>query len=350
MKAGFFSPLPPAKTGVADYSSALLRELRQDVILNADGDLNLYHLGNNHLHRSIYQRALEKPGIVVIHDAVLHHFFLGALSETAYVEEFAYNYGGWSRDLARQLWAGRAHSGSDPRYFQYPMLRRITETSKAVIVHNPAAAQMVRDHAPGADIIEVPHLFEAGSQPPEYEIIRLRRELAGPELLCGVFGHLRATKRIATVVRAAQRAGLPLLVAGDFGSPELARAIDLSGAIRRTQLSEADFLLHLAAVDVCINLKYPSAGETSGIAIRAMGLGKTVILSNGPENSRYPDDACIRVDTGPAEEEMLTAYLIWLAGNPSHLEIGRRAAAHVRAEHALERVASLYRKTLGILY
>src|SRR5688572_22883345 len=98
MTAGYFSPVPPAATGVADYSAALLPHLQGlgEVRVNATGDVNLYHIGNNALHREIYQRALAEPGIAVIHDAVLQHFFLGWLDELAYIEEFVYNYGEWS--------------------------------------------------------------------------------------------------------------------------------------------------------------------------------------------------------------------------------------------------------------
>ena len=68
-----------------------------------EGDINLYHLGNNPLHREIYQRALEKPGVAVLHDAVLQHFFLGSFSEQQYVAEFVYNYGAWNEDQAHAL-------------------------------------------------------------------------------------------------------------------------------------------------------------------------------------------------------------------------------------------------------
>jgi hypothetical protein len=72
--------MPPARTGVADYSAALVAALRKigDVSINdPDADISLYHLGNNQLHRPIYERALAHPGVVVLHDAVLHHFFWG---------------------------------------------------------------------------------------------------------------------------------------------------------------------------------------------------------------------------------------------------------------------------------
>src|SRR5271167_1911242 len=124
MKIGLYSPMPPAPTGVADYSAALLDALRNLGTVEvdaADCDVALYHVGNNGLHREIYQRALARPGVVVLHDALLQHFYLGMLDAEAYVEEFVFNYGEWSRGLAWDLWAGRARSGADPRYFAYPM-------------------------------------------------------------------------------------------------------------------------------------------------------------------------------------------------------------------------------------
>ena len=51
----------------------------------------------------------------------------GALSEAGYVNEFVYNYGAWTEDLARELWRRRANSGGDAEYFRYPMLRRVAE-------------------------------------------------------------------------------------------------------------------------------------------------------------------------------------------------------------------------------
>ncbi len=96
MKVGFFSPLPPAPTGVADYSETLLSWLRQlgaVEIAPEKCDVALYHVGNNTLHRDIYQRAIAHPGVVVLHDAVLQHLLLGMLDPDEYVEEFVYNYG-----------------------------------------------------------------------------------------------------------------------------------------------------------------------------------------------------------------------------------------------------------------
>lgn len=349
--------MPPAATGVADYAAALFDAMRArgDVRLDdAQADVALYHIGNNHLHREIYARALEHPGVAVLHDAVLHHFFLGTLDERAYIEEFVFNYGEWMRGMAEELWRNRARSAADPRYFEFPMLKRIAVRSRSIIVHNPAAAAAVRRHAPGARIFEIPHLFVPPQLPDAVDILRLRAELGlGPRtLLVSVFGHMRESKRLPAVVRAIRSASdagadVRLLIAGAFASSDLERAatewMDDPRILRTGFLSEPDFWRYAAATDVCINLRYPTAGETSGIAIRLMGIGKPVVFTNGDEIARIPENACLRVDAGEAEEEMLKEMVIWLASDrQAAAEIGKRAARHIAAEHAIDKIAEQY--------
>jgi glycosyltransferase involved in cell wall biosynthesis len=355
MKVGFHSPLPPAHTGVADYSTALLGGLRRlgDVEIGASrADVQLYHIANNVMHWEIYRRALDQPGVVVLHDALLQHLFMGSLDEAAYVEEFAFNYGEWSREPAADLWRNKASSGLRPVYYRYPMLKRLAERSLAVIVHNPAAARIVRDHAPRTPIVEIPHLFEAPPLPDPAEVSRLRPAA----FVFAIFGYLRESKRVMAALRAfrrvrATRPETALLLAGEFVSSDLARTIDpylsLPGVCRIGHMTDSEFWRAAAAADVCVNLRYPTAGETSGITIRLMGAAKPVIVSNGEETSRYPDAACLRVDAGPAEEEMLAAYMLSLRHLPRlGTEIGRRAAEYIHHWHSLERVAGLYWETL----
>ena len=363
MKIGFFAPLPPAPTGVADYAAALLAALRKcgQVEVGSDAGVALYHLGNNHLHRAIYGRALERPGVAVLHDAVFHHFFLGTLDRSSYVEEFVYNYGEWMRGFAEELWQERARSAADPRYFEYPMLKRIVTASRALIVHNPAAACAVLRHAPQARVIEIPHLFVAPDLPRLVDTLRFRAQLGlGPRtLLAGVFGHLRESKRLPVVVRAMERAArdgadVQLLIAGAFTSSDLERSLASLLAhpriLRVGHLSERDFWRYAAAIDVCVNLRFPTAGESSGIAIRMMGIGKPVVFTQGAEVARIPENACLRVDLGAAEEEMLADIILWLARDrEAGVEIGCRAAEHIARVHAVEKVAERYWDALGSL-
>jgi len=356
MTAGFYSPLPPAPTGVADYSAALLDALKRrgQVKVNAPSGVALYHLGNNLLHREIYEQALRRPGAIVLHDAVLNHFFLGTLDRTGYQEEFVFNYGEWMRAFSDDLWKHRARSAANPDYFEYPMLKRIAECAKAIIVHNPAAARMAKRHSPQALVVEIPHLFVPPYLPEWIEIARFRASLGiSPRtLLVGVFGHLRESKRLAVIRRAFEKAisagaDARLLIAGRFGSSDLERAMEEKLAdnriLRVGPTAENEFWRWAAATDLCLNLRFPTAGESSGIAIRMMGIGKPVIFTESEEIARIPENACLRVAPGAAEEETLAAYLVWLAHDRSSAAaIGERAAAYIRSEHDLDRAAERY--------
>ena len=324
--------------------------------------MHLYHLGNNQLHREIYQRAVKQPGVVVLHDAVLQHFYLGSLDQSAYVEEFVFNYGEWERPMAQRLWNERAQSALDARYFERPMLRRVGESSLAVVVHNPAAADAVRRHVPPARIAEIPHFFDDTYAPRAEERTRMRATWnAGEELfIFGIFGYLRESKRIMATLRAFERlhASLPstrLLLAGAFASQDLERAVHpwLShpGVLRMPYLDEQDFWRAADAVDACISLRYPGAGETSGITIRLMGLGKPVLLTDSREVERFPPHICLRIPSGVEEMDQLFQHMKVVAVAPwLGREIGRHAAHYIRQEHRLEIVAARYWDTLCAVY
>ena len=365
MTVGFYSPLPPARTGVADYAAALLAELRRHgnvEVAPRRCDVALYHLGNNALHAGIYRQALERPGVVVLHDAVLHHFLLGQLDEAAYIEEFVYNYGEWHRSMAADLWRGRAASGAESRYFEFPMLRRILERAPAVVVHNAEAAAIVgrtpwsaADAPVGLRPVEIPHLFQPPAEiPSEAAAARYRQRLGvdAGAFLFGVFGHLRESKRLIPALETfaelrRENPRVALLVAGDFVSTDLERAaatlLGSAGVVRRPYLREDEFWLAASAVDACINLRDPSAGETSGIAIRLMGLGKPVLVTDSPAVAGFPEDACVRIERGAAERESLrqSVRLLTLA-NGAAVGIGQRGAKHVHKRHGIELAGTRY--------
>jgi glycosyltransferase involved in cell wall biosynthesis len=357
LKIGFWSPLPPVRSGVADYAAALLAALPLETAVNAPGDVDLYHLGNNGLHADIYRRALSHPGVVVLHDAVLHHFHLGALHRAAYVDEFCYCYGGWYRGMAEAFWEGRSRSASDERYFRWPMLRRIAESARAVIVHNAGAAAMVRREAPAARVEIIPHLPlpMPPVDPVDLERWRAARGILPSATLFGLMGYLRESKRVLPVLRAfarlrAARPDVHLLLAGE-ASPDLARNLEpltsQPGVLREPHLPEVDFQLRAAACDAGINLRYPGAGESSGMTARWLQLGRPVLVSEGPETADLPPAACPRVATGPAEEEELLALLLWLAESPvRRREAGRAARQWAAREMRLEDIAARYAAVL----
>ena len=369
MKIALVSPLPPAHSGVADYAARLGQELAgEHEVVDCDPpdpariaacDIALYHMGNSAAHGPIYEAALAHPGVVVLHDAMLHHFALGWFPEAAYIEEFVYNYGEWFRPRAEELWRDRRISAGDQRYFRYPMLRRLVESSLAVIVHNPAAARMARQAILAGKtpppIHEVPHFVEQTAARSESERQAVREELGvgRDEVLISCLGYLRPAKRVRAVLDACDSLKGPwrLLIGGEFSTPEyesaLAPRFDSVRVIRRPYLGDAAFERVLDATDIGVNLRFPSAGETSGLIMRMMSHCKPVLVTGNEENAALPDDAVIRVDPGEAETEMLRAYLHWLIEEPEvRTRIGQNAAAHVNEVHSLSSVTARYGQIL----
>ena len=86
MKVAYYSPLPPSRSGIADYSTLLLPALRErvDVVVAEPGkrapaaDVALYHVGNDpDAHGWIVDALRKRPGVVVLHEYVLHHLVAG---------------------------------------------------------------------------------------------------------------------------------------------------------------------------------------------------------------------------------------------------------------------------------
>ncbi len=294
----------------------------------------------------------------MLHDAVLHHFMLGTLSHDEYMAEWVHNYGVWRQDLGEELWRDRAKSAVDPRYFQFPMLRRVVERSAGVIVHNPGAAAMVQAH--GAQrIFTIPHFFEtkkAEIDPREAVRFRERIGIDPAATLFGIFGYLRETKRVPACIAAFRklhvaRPRTALLLAGDAVSGDLAQFLETEArhpAVHRMgHLSDADLKLAAATVDCGLNLRYPAAGETSGIAIQLMGIGKPVIGTDNAENAGFPETSMLRVRPGVAESAELFDHMVLVTEYPGVARaVGNEARDHIRKCHGLEHVARQYWEAL----
>jgi glycosyltransferase involved in cell wall biosynthesis len=84
-------------------------------------------------------------------------------------------------------------------------------------------------------------------------------------------------------------------------------------------------------------------GETSGSAIRALSLGKPLIVSDVGWFSELPDSVAIKVPVDEREPEALLAALERLsADETARTAMGKAARELVERESSLPRVADLY--------
>jgi glycosyltransferase involved in cell wall biosynthesis len=145
-----------------------------------------------------------------------------------------------------------------------------------------------------------------------------------------------------------------LVVAGDV-APDvpLAALLEEAGIARRTlvtgRLSLQGFVRHIAAADVVINLRFPTYGEISGALVRALGLGRAVVVTDGtPAAEEFPSGVVVAVDPGPYESAELQAVVEYLLGDArARNGIGRAARDHVLRHHGLAATAHRLAEFLG---
>ena len=155
--------------------------------------------------------------------------------------------------------------------------------------------------------------------------------------LVGSFGNLNSSKRIpqlleafaAPAPRPARRRGCCSSARSRPASTSTARlqrlGLSSDGILREDYVDEARLWSLMAACDVCVNLRAPTMGETSGSVIRQLSLGKPVVVSDVGWFSELPDEVALKVPVGAGEAETLHAALELLAGNEAMR--GRRCPA-----------------------
>jgi glycosyltransferase involved in cell wall biosynthesis/SAM-dependent methyltransferase len=361
MKVAFYSPLPPATSGIADYSEALLDKLRSHVQVEvANGarspgvcecDVSLYQIGNNADHIEAYETALRHPGVVVLHEANLHHLMADMTIRRkewdAYLRELEYDGGQAALEYGRRVRALEV----GPDYDGVPMLRRLMESARGLITHSRYVEGIARKAGFRGPTAVIHHgAWTPSGSRLEYRT-RLGVDAATP--LIGIFGHLKPYKRINESLRAFRRVlrhepRAKLILVGE-PHPELAldamiRTLGLESAVRCEGRADAEaFTGFMSACDIILNLRYPTVGETSGTLLRALGLGKATIVSDVGAFSEFPDDICLKVPPGDAEEDLLFHYLNLLVSRPDLARaIGANARAWVERECTWDRVASQY--------
>jgi len=387
-RLAIFAPLPPSPSGIAAYTAELLAPLHARmpcivvVATEADAEAaraagaaapviaeraylaqprlqslpHLYQLGNSLDHAHVYRRALQRPGVIALHEVVLHHLVealtLGRGSALGYEAALARDHGPAGRRLARLRRLGLF---APMQRFLMPLHRHLLERSLGVVVHSRFAAQrlqapptlpvrVLRHHAsPAAARFDGVTRAEA----------RVRLGLPADAPLLLVLGHATPAKQLGTVLRGL--AGLrgagraALLVIGGAIEPGLAldaeiASLGLGARVRLTGwLPEEAFFLHLRAADLLLALRFPTAGESSGTLARALAMGTPALAyADGPA-AEYPEAVLARLPFALDAAPALAAAIDAMLAAPDALAAqGQRARDWMRATCRVEESAAVY--------
>ncbi len=380
MRLAWFSPLPPVHSGIAAYSLDVLEGLRHrhevdlfvdDGVWRAAGgqlhagrgpltvalagplglplyraydfavaherapyDLVVYQMGNAGCHRYMWPYLFRWPGLVVLHDAALHHARAQALlldtRADDYRAEFRFNHPGVDPRVADFVVAGLEGSP----YYLWPMLRLVMSRARALAVHSAPLRDALAEEFPetpltmvsmgvpdpwanaerrtqnaegqtatgnrqrstGPEVMQTagwdsrPYLTPGEVAPSTTDDRPATPEGPGPkaEVVLSAFGVITPEKRILTILRALaavrdEMPGVRLRLVGEIGEhyalwQDVAATgtrdlIEVTGYVDEDRLAA-----ELRAADVCLCLRWPTARETSASWLRCLAAGKPTVV------------------------------------------------------------------------
>jgi len=169
----------------------------------------------------------------------------------------------------------------------------------------------------------VPHPFEPQpSARGRRDAVRAQHGFASGDRVIGLFGFLTSAKRAEVVLAAFARARardpkLRLLIVGEPAPNVDVDALRGDGITFTGYVPDDNFAAYFAAVDRLVNLRYPSAGETSGTLIRAFEAGKPVAVSDYAQFAEFPDDCVVKIPFGDREVETLADFFVRDLADPA---------------------------------
>jgi FkbM family methyltransferase len=384
-RLAFVSPLPPERSGIADYSVALLPALARfyeiDVIVTQDRvstpwvtehcgvhtpdwllenahlfDRVLYHFGNSSYHQHMFDLLARVPGVVVLHD-----FFLGDIQN--YLEVHAHHPDAFTRALYTSHGYGAVgeRMGSEHAakvVSKYPANLDVLQMAQGVIVHSQYSRQLARDWYGAAfpDDWSVIALLRT----PELQSNRAmaRQALGFKEhdfLVCsfGILGLAKLNHRLLEAwlgSHLAKDTACHLVFVGeehDVGYGEqLRQSIAASGLGERVQITGwADtetFQNYLAGADMAVQLRAFSRGETSAAVLDCMNHALPTIVNAQGAFAELPADAVWMLPENFENEQLTEALeMLWQDGG-RRIELGQRARQEIERHHGPDICAQQY--------
>ncbi len=393
LKLAYISPLPPARSGIADYSAELLPALAEfyeiEVIVD-QGDVDdrwikencpirtlnwfqehhhrydrvVYHFGNSHFHQHMFPLLDNVPGIVVLHD-----FFL------ANIQAHRDIHGAAPHAWAQSLYASHGYHAIKERYtatdtadviWKYPANLPILQRALGIIVHSENSRELARQWYGRSAALEwrvIPLLRAAAGS---FNRTALRNELGfgADDLLVCAFGHLGPTKlnhRLLHAFVASSMASNPKahLVfvgendGGEYGQDLLETISHCTHAapIRITGWTDTEtFRAHLAASDMAVQLRTLSRGETSAAVLDCMNYGLATIVNAHGSMADLDTNGVWMLPDAFTDEDLITALNALASDQKLRQQLGERASDIVRTQHAPSACAQMYFNAIESTY
>jgi glycosyltransferase involved in cell wall biosynthesis len=388
-RLAFVSPLPPERTGIADYAVQLLPALcawfdidlvvqqetldlpaelaglpvRDSAWLRAHAheyDRIVYQIGNSEFHSYMFHLLRDHPGVVVLHD-----FFLGNVMAYRQVHEDPP--GAWAGALFHShgfavLQTYQQAAGRPDLLRSHPCNLAVLEQATAVIAHSTHAAELARTWY-GLEATRNWHTAPLPrAAPPQLDRAAARAALgiaADVFLVCsfGYIGENKLTDRLLASWLSSTLHRTPncllVLVGANHDTPFHRRIAETvrsaNGSVRIAGWSDDTiYRLYLQAADVGVQLRTGAQGETSAAVLDCMNYGLPTIVNANGSMAGLPPDAVLSLPD-VFDDAALTAALETLhRDKPRRTALGATAAQLLASAYRPEHGAARYAAVLGL--
>ncbi|MBD3252210.1 glycosyltransferase [Candidatus Pacearchaeota archaeon] len=391
-KLNYFTPLPPLKSGISDYSLELLKELSKyfEITVYTDRgyepeknnfyqikdykDFNnknpvIYNIGNHCFHAYIYKTLLKKPGIVILHDSNLSHLNYSMMQEFWSRKRFLrevykihglkavlnylrlFNYFRKLKNIQKnQIKFKKFMEFKERLHFSYPMNKNIIKNSKAIITHSEYVANIAKNIKKHIPIKIIKHGSFILKPKISKSYIREKNKLNENKFIICSFGKIQKHKRISQCLIAFKKfseknKNSKYLIIGEgeetINIKRLINNLNIKDKVIITgYLPFSKAIEYIYASDVGINLRYPSTGATSGSIIKSLSIGTPCIISDIPENRHFPDSCVFKIKKNKNEIENIIKVLEYLYNEPkTNKKISSNAINYINKHHLWENKA-----------
>lgn len=390
-----FSPLSPLKSGISNYTEDLIPCLSQYFNLNLVHDDNylpnvsldnklipsdrfenhlkvneyegiIYQIGNSSYHCYMYSHLMRYSGITVLHD-----YYLGGLInyldnycpelEITLEKELEHSYGKKkAKDILVKLQKGLLNIHEKLPEAGIYLNRRIFTRSLGVILHNKSAYQRATNDFSNdnSNIVHIPLVVPPiAQQKNKIEDIRFESDIPTDSFVISTLGFISSTKRPLSILQAFKKylSHNPSAYLIFVGGTDYLGSIDIEAEIKKLGLenrvkvtnyvSMSDFYRYIEISDICLNLRFPSNGESSASLLRILSFGKPTIVTDIDSFSDFSDDIVFKIPQPNKSDEVEEIYkaLINLTENLEYRSfLSQNARKYVEEEHSPERCARLY--------
>lgn len=393
-RLAYISPLPPERTGIANYSAELLPALSHhydiDVIVAQQTvtdpwiDVNcsvheidwfkayahqydrvLYHFGNSlpH-HQHMFDLLMLIPGIVVLHD-----FYLGDVVASKDLQGL--NPQGWTRELHH----AHGYLAVQERFhakdvadiaFKYPCNLSVLQQAVGVAVHSNFACQLAEQwYGKGwSQSWGILPMLRTPVMPTSKAAARQALKLPDDAFVVCSFGMLGPIKQNHRLLNAwmasafkQDKSSLLIFVGEatkDAYGDQLLETIETNGLSAQVQITgwtEATTFQHyLAAADVSVQLRSTSRGETSAAVLDCMNYGLPTIVNACGSMAELTPEAVWMLPEDFSDADLTQAIeTLWQNPDKRHT-LGEQARQLIHTQHTPRDCAEQYATLIETCY